>query len=276
MMPTSHELPSYVSDLLEAERRAPRPSAEVERRVRARVAATLVATAVTAAGATSLTASSATAATAAGAAVKTGGLIALGAKLSVLVIGVGVIGTAGIASYRHHLASETKTVAARRTMAHQAASSSPRMPTRVLVEPLPAAPVASETAAASPLLPTLPTLPTAPTEGSSTVATVRAAEVPRRGAPRDPGTLAEESPLIDRARAQLGAGKPSLALLLLGQHARRFGHGQLAEEREALWVQALVANGNTEEARTRAVQFRRHFPRSIQIEIVNAAIHSIH
>jgi hypothetical protein len=65
-------------------------------------------------------------------------------------------------------------------------------------------------------------------------------------------------------------------LLLLGQHARRFGHGQLAEEREALWVQALVANGNTEEARTRAVQFRRHFPRSIQIEIVNAAIHSIH
>lgn len=273
MMPTSRELPSYVSDLLEAERRAPRPSAEAERRVRARVAATLVATAATAAGVTSLAASSATAATAAGAAVKTGGLIALGAKLSVLVIGVGVIGTAGIASYRHHTASETKTVAARRTMAHQAASSSPRMPTRVLVEPLPAEPVASETTAAPPLL---PTLPTASTKASSAVATLRMAEVPRKGIDHDPGSLAEESPLIDRARAQLGAGKPSLALLLLGQHARRFAHGQLAEEREALWVQALVANGNTEEAHTRAVQFRRHFPRSIQIEIVNAAIHSIH
>jgi len=277
MMP--RKLPSYVSDLLNAERNAPRPSAEVERRVRARVAATLVATAATAVGTTSLAASSATAATAAGAAMKTGGLFALGAKVSVLAIGVGVIGTAGMVSHRHHAASVAKTVAAKQMVAHQPASRSPRMPIPVLAEPPVAEPEAlpgiAESPVASDRIATPQTLPTPPCERASAVAAVRTGVVSRTGDQYDPGSLADESPLIERARARLEAGKPSEALLHLGQHARRFGHGQLEEEREALWVQALVANGNAAEARARAVQFRRHFPHSIQIETVHAAIHSI-
>jgi hypothetical protein len=261
MMPLSRKLPSYVSDLLEAERQAPPPPAEVERRVRARVTAALLATAGTTAAATSLAASPAAAATAAGAAVKTGGLLALGAKVSVLAIGLGVMGTVGTVAYRHHAASGAKTMVAKRTFAHNTASSS-RVPTRVLVEPL------------SPK-PELPAPATAPSERAPVAAVVRAVEVAKRIVDHEPGSLAGESPLIDQARTQLAAGKPSLALLLLGQHARRFGHGQLEEEREALWVQSLVAKGDGAEARARAVQFRRHFPRSIQIEIVNAAIHSI-
>ena len=276
MMP--RKLPSYVSDLLNAERNAPRPSAEVERRVRARVAATLLATAATAVGTTSLAASSATAAT--GAAMKTGGLFALGAKVSVLAIGVGVIGTAGMVSYRHHEATVAKTVAAKQRVAPQSASRLPRMPTPVLAEPLLAEPEVlpgiSESPAASDRIATPPPLPTAPSERVPAVASQRAGVMSRTGAQYDPGSLADESPLIERARVRLGEGKPTQALFHLGQHARRFRHGLLEEEREALWVQALVANGNAAEARARAVQFLRHFPHSIQIETVHAAIHTIH
>jgi hypothetical protein len=210
--------------------------------------------------------------------VKTGGLIALGAKVSVLAIGLGVMGTVGTVAYRHHAASGAKTVVAKRTFAHKTASPS-REPTRVLALPLPPEPEALPSIPAAPVLhepiAMLPAPTTAHGERAPVVAVVRAVEVPRKGVEREPGSLAGESPIIDQARTQLAAGNPSLALLLLGQHARRFGHGQLEEEREALWVQALVAKSDGAEARARAVQFRRHFPRSIQIEIVNAAIHSI-
>jgi hypothetical protein len=61
----------------------------------------------------------------------------------------------------------------------------------------------------------------------------------------------------------------------LGRHARKFPNGQLEEEREALWVQALVASGDAGSARARGELFRRRFPRSIQLPIVDAALASM-
>src|ERR1017187_6654126 len=104
MIAPSNKPPSYVAELLEAERQAPRPPMDIERRVRGRVAATLVASA---AGATSLAASSA-AATVAGVSVKVGGIASLGVKLSVLVVGVGVLGTAGWGGWAGRRAGQTK------------------------------------------------------------------------------------------------------------------------------------------------------------------------
>ncbi len=56
------------------------------------------------------------------------------------------------------------------------------------------------------------------------------------------------------------------------QHARSFSHGQLAEDRESLAVQALVTLGRTEQARRRAESFRRRWPNGLYRSRVEAAI----
>ncbi len=55
------------------------------------------------------------------------------------------------------------------------------------------------------------------------------------------------------------------ALVLVGEHARRYPNGLLAEEREALRVRSLAAAGRTEEARRAAATFAAHFPRSVLV-----------
>lgn len=84
-----------------------------------------------------------------------------------------------------------------------------------------------------------------------------------RAAPSATSTLAEEQALVDRARAALSRGRPKDALAAVTEHERRFGRGRLAEEREILAIQALVADGRTTEARTRAARFRTTFPKSL-------------
>jgi hypothetical protein len=57
---------------------------------------------------------------------------------------------------------------------------------------------------------------------------------------------------------------PHRALAALNEHARRFEHGVLAEEREVLRFDALVALGRLDEARMRARAFVSSFPKSAQ------------
>jgi hypothetical protein len=52
------------------------------------------------------------------------------------------------------------------------------------------------------------------------------------------------------------------ALPLLTLHARRFPHGRLTEEREALRVKVLVGLDRRTEARRAARSFARVFPKS--------------
>ena len=60
------------------------------------------------------------------------------------------------------------------------------------------------------------------------------------------------------ARQDFGA-----ALAPIAEHVRRFAHGHLAEEREALRVKALSGLGRSEEARRAANAFESRFPRSV-------------
>lgn len=86
-----------------------------------------------------------------------------------------------------------------------------------------------------------------------------------------PGLDAELS-LLRRARAAL-TGSPQQALRLLGEHARRFPTGVLAEERMLLRVQALCAVGRPERARAAAREFARAHPDSPHAPTVTAACH---
>src|SRR5690606_7956990 len=72
-----------------------------------------------------------------------------------------------------------------------------------------------------------------------------------------------ERPVIERARRELVAGSPRAALVSLGAHQRDFPAGALAEERDVLWIQALLADGRADAARRRAAIFRRRHPESI-------------
>ncbi|UJR82768.1 hypothetical protein [Sandaracinus amylolyticus] len=92
-------------------------------------------------------------------------------------------------------------------------------------------------------------------------------EIPERTAARRPDagaptTLARESALLARAQSALGRGAPELAISALREHETRHPEGQLREEREALWISALVAAGDHDAARERAARFRRRFPGS--------------
>jgi hypothetical protein len=72
----------------------------------------------------------------------------------------------------------------------------------------------------------------------------------------------EEMRLLERARAAAAREDYAAAIAPLDEHARRFPEGWLAEEREALRVEALAGLGRTSEARRAASTFEARFPRS--------------
>lgn len=68
--------------------------------------------------------------------------------------------------------------------------------------------------------------------------------------------------LLQRAQAAYADRNFATTLLLVGEHARHFPNGRLAEEREALRVRALMGAGREAEARKAASAFKARFPRS--------------
>ncbi len=99
------------------------------------------------------------------------------------------------------------------------------------------------------------------------------AGAPTSSAPQ--GELPSERLLIDEARAGLAGGDAADALARLDEHARRYKHGQLDEEREALAVQALAQLGRYDDARARAARFRQRWPDSVYLSAVDATLKSI-
>jgi hypothetical protein len=87
--------------------------------------------------------------------------------------------------------------------------------------------------------------------------------------------LTAERDLIEAARTRLTNGDAPGALAQLQDHARRYPHGQLAEEREALAVEALVQTGRYDAARARASQLRARWPNSVFLPAVAATLESI-
>ncbi|HSS39055.1 MAG TPA: hypothetical protein VLT58_09825, partial [Polyangia bacterium] len=69
--------------------------------------------------------------------------------------------------------------------------------------------------------------------------------------------------LLRRAEAAYVRGDQRATLTLVSEHAQRFPHGRLAEERDALRVQALAECGWPEAARRAATAFAARYPRSV-------------
>lgn len=90
--------------------------------------------------------------------------------------------------------------------------------------------------------------------------------------PAKPGSGAglSEAGLLEQARRVL-ASSPGSALALTQQHAARFPHGVLSQEREVIAVEALRRLHRTAEAEQRAAAFAKAFPGSAHQRMVEEA-----
>lgn len=86
------------------------------------------------------------------------------------------------------------------------------------------------------------------------------------------GDLAKERELLDVARAALARHRAAEALATAEQHAQKWPHGHLVEERDVVRIQALVMAGRRQDAERYAAQFRRTFPNSMLMPAVDAAL----
>lgn len=99
-----------------------------------------------------------------------------------------------------------------------------------------------------------------------------AVEKPSAHQPSRDEQLAAERALVEAARVALTRGRVDEALSSLERHEREFADGRLAEERESLAVQALLARGDTPGARRRADQFRQRFPTSLLRPLIDSLV----
>jgi hypothetical protein len=153
---------------------------------------------------------------------------------------------------------------------------SPSAPTIVYID-RPAA--AAEPPAATKIGESPPTTEAIAPDVASAKALEARAPLPPTGAgsarPPAAAALAEERAVLDVARTALGRGEGQNALLAINEHQRKFPRGALAEEREALGVQALILVNRDGDAIDRAAAFRRHYPGSILAPAVDSVIDPI-
>lgn len=107
---------------------------------------------------------------------------------------------------------------------------------------------------------------------SAAPSAVRAPGAASASAAKPAGDLTHEREIIDVARASLARRRPADALAAVERHAERWPRGYLAEEREVVRIQALVAEGRRREAAEYAAQFHALFPKSVLAPAVDAAM----
>lgn len=98
---------------------------------------------------------------------------------------------------------------------------------------------------------------------------------PPQPEPVHDGDLAAERRLLETARRAITSGEGPAALATLDEHQRGFPQGRLAEEREALRIQALVTAGRAGEAKVVGAAFRARFAGSLLLPAVQVALRSI-
>ncbi len=86
---------------------------------------------------------------------------------------------------------------------------------------------------------------------------------------------AAERNVLEAVRSALARGNADAAIAGTERHQREFPAGQLGEERDALWIQALVSAGRFDDARTRAARFHQDHSNSLLAPAVDAAVGSI-
>lgn len=84
-------------------------------------------------------------------------------------------------------------------------------------------------------------------------------------------SLRAERVLLTRAQRELEAGDTEAALATLQEHEENFEKPQLAEEREALRIRALLSAGDHAKARARFERFSKRYPRSIFLDALSPA-----
>ncbi len=125
--------------------------------------------------------------------------------------------------------------------------------------------------AGSAVAPAPPEAPKAAPTAASPDAPASASAPQRAG----PSQLSAERRILDEARGALLRGEAQSSLDALERHRRSFAAPLLAEERDALQVQALVKAERYPEARSRAAAFRRRYPDSFYLSMVDSAVASI-
>ncbi len=146
--------------------------------------------------------------------------------------------------------------------------------------PAPPAQVPRETSSTPPTQSPRAVPPTSAPVAASTPPTQSPRAVPPASAPTVAASAVApdsevERDLIDDARARLNAGDPDGALVDLRKHAATFhGGGRRAQERETLWIAALVRAGRTGEARERLARFEALYPKSPSLGELRAALAS--
>ena len=105
--------------------------------------------------------------------------------------------------------------------------------------------------------------PAAPTASVST-----SAARPAKAASAD--DIAAEAKLVDDARLALRGGRTRDAIALLQAHAKRFASGQLAEERDLLWIEAAIAIDDHADASERVARFRASYPATVHADRLDA------
>jgi hypothetical protein len=84
---------------------------------------------------------------------------------------------------------------------------------------------------------------------------------------------AGELRLLESAQQAL-RDDPARALAIAEQHRRRFAHGEFAQEREMLAIDALMALGQRERAAARARAFARRYPNSTHLPHLRDLVHA--
>lgn len=148
-----------------------------------------------------------------------------------------------------------------------------REPRVTVVERVPPAPPLESAPSQSVSAPRATRAPGSATEPSASAAPAPPVESAGTAARRS-DSLAAERALLDPARTALGRGDGASALEAVHEHEARFAAGKLAEEREAIAVQALVVLHRSDEARARAARFAQRYPGSVLAPSVAAALES--
>ena len=154
---------------------------------------------------------------------------------------------------------------------HGSSAPVPRHVTSAAASGVGAAPVVASGARA-PDAAAAPPLPLSPTGGENAPPAAESARLHARRQAEAAEPYQAELGLMRSAHTAYAAHEFSNALVLIGEHARRFPNGLLAEEREALRVRCLLGSGRTSEARRVAAQFATRFPRSVLLSRIQSEV----
>ena len=240
-------LPGDIRAMIDADRRGSGMPDDARQRVLKRMGAGFLAAGVATAAMGSGTAAAATS--------TLGGFFA---RKSALVLAAFLFGTAaGAGGY----AVATRTTAkptAPTTVATTVAAATTTVSQPAITQPPPVATTAPEVVASAPA-----------------VAAAHPAVAPSttESAPKSRDEeLAAERLLVEMGRSSLAHGQASQALDAVQKHATKYPNGQLVEERESIAIHALVAAGRAADARTRATNFHKRFPKSLFLPAIDAAV----